>query len=88
MIKRREWESIDDSLYLEAGEQAIVCVSSKDNNYLDLMESQAKRVINYLRSTYPDRDFKTKWNNHDFGMYLEILESIEYDDDDDDDDDE
>lgn len=69
------WESIDESLYYEAGEKEIVQVS-KDKPYLDDMILQNVRVMIYLNATYPERKFKRKMNSHEFGQYEEIMEEI------------
>lgn len=67
------WESIDESLYEEAGEKDIVQVSSEKEYWLDMC-AQNRRVLNYLKEKYPDRTFRTKDYSHDFGQYQEVEE--------------
>ncbi len=83
-MKTYEWESIDESLYEEAGEKEIVQVSNKEY-WLDMC-AQNKRVIKYLNKKYPDRKFRTKDCQHDFGQYQEILEKVSYEEDEEDED--
>jgi hypothetical protein len=85
-MKIHEWETIDEALYLEAGEKEIVQVS-KDNDYSNKMLAQAERVLNYLKEKYPDRIFRRKWYDHDFGSYIEVEEYMTYDDGEDEDED-
>ena len=44
-----QYESIDESLYIESGEKAIVYVTS-DVPYIDEMTAQNKRVLEYLKN--------------------------------------
>lgn len=79
-MTKTEWESIDDSQYMEAGEKKIVQVT-RDGEYIEDMEAQNKRVIEYLREKNPKTVYRLKWNNHEFGMYQEVEELKEYEDD-------
>lgn len=78
-----EWETIGDYEYDEAGE---VCVQvSADEDYIDEMIAQNKRILAVLTAKYPERHFRiSKMHNHDFGSYQEVEEGFEYDDKDDD----
>lgn len=78
-MKNYEWESIDESLYEEAGEKEFVQVSQTKEYWLDMC-AQNKRVIKYLNEKYPERKFRTKDYSHDFGQYQEIEERIDCED--------
>lgn len=81
-MKKIEWETIDESLFEEAGFGSCVQVRSNED-YIGAMILQNQKVIAYLRDKYPDRYFRlSSWNTHDFGQYREIEEAIEYEDED------
>ena len=76
----KDWESINEELYTEAGEKELVCVHS-EKPYIDEMKAQNIRVYKYLVNKYPERTFRlSKWHSHDFGQYQEIEELLSYDD--------
>lgn len=76
---KTEYESIDDSLIEEAlqGEK-LVCVS-KDNDYIEAMDIQNRKIRDFLNDKYPDRAFRIgQINYHDFGQYREVEEAKQY----------
>jgi len=73
-----EWQSIDDKMFEDCNVGEIVSVS-KNLDYLEKMETQNKKVLAILKDKYQDKDFRlSKWNNHDFGHYQEVEESVAY----------
>lgn len=79
MTTTHEWESIDDSLFLEAtgGEPCVNVDRTRD--YMTAMSEQNRLALVYLKAKYPDRLFRlSKWHAHDFGDYQEVEERIEY----------
>ena len=77
-MKKYEWVTIDESLFLASGEKEYVQVSKTKDYWLDMC-AQNKRVLAWLREKYPAQEFRVKDFSHEFGQYQEVQEYISYD---------
>jgi len=73
-----------DHLYLGPVPYAENCSQLGSENFVYKSTIECEAYINQLKRMFPspqkDNYFKIKWNNHDFGMYPEVI--VYYDNED------